>query len=675
MDWSGTREMLLYHFKDLTVEIVWENGIPVTYDVLRICILLQCVLLNFKKANHFIPDLKTVNALNPFENGEGVYDSILWANFRVLMNVKFTSGEILFIPGVLFPSYIWRNGGKTGVSGMTPLIPILFPTVIVFETDIQSLRSSSPSDLKLIGDFSEALIIFAVFDQNAVKVACFACSMQYYNKQQYLETIWYALELVPVREKSASNFRNLFQYWKSLQMHLKFFNKENGCEYIQGCKSIGNSRDISDEIYRAFFKHTNCSNFVRCLTFYKRHVSLNLQAFYDGSFLSKIFPTATHQSEYTFQVIFPKANKIHTNLDAFLTPFQLTVWISIGLIIFAISIWLIYVEGEDCINVLFWQYAVIFEQNDKQPFQCRFRGKALILLWVFTAVFLRQFYISTLYSFMTKEGEPQDFPKTMEELLNRTDFELISPKELYYTIGENVFFWEQYMYIGNIFNGRRPNASCINSNLTDKYLRIFYKSKFLNFTFNRKTVNDIGDGKSINVYRYVPAPKRISSRLNAYNKLHTSKKTYETKKFLKFAIVCKEACESEWNVANSLSKIFHTIIPKQQKPFLIISSFWIQRRPSFAALAFSGFLDSFVSSGLYGRVTENFQNQRRLVSRHASKNFINSDMENDNGNEVDDGVQCPTKISAFIGTLIIMLCMLVMSFVMLAIEIIMHFNE
>ncbi|CAL8068591.1 unnamed protein product [Orchesella dallaii] len=598
-----------------------------------------------------------------------VYDSILWANARALKNLKFVSGEILFVPGIIFPTKYWRAGGPTAVNIMAGFLAIRFPTAILFETSNQYFNGSSPSDHRIVTDFSEALTIFVNLDKDTVKVSCFSCALQGNYDKKYYGIPWYSLDFVAVPQIYASNFKNLLKYWKNIQSSLQFVihdnsndepKEEENSEYYEN-QSISK---IFNEIYKEYFKKTNCSNSEKCLKFYKFKVSLHLRLVYQGSYLMRLHSGATHQIEYTFQAVFPNVHILDTNLNAFLTPFELSVWICLGVAIFAISIWLIFAEKEGWNKVLLWQYAVIFEQNDKHPFKCELKIKILVLTWVGAAFVLRQFYISTLYSLMTKEKELNDFPKTMQELLNQTVFDLLASQE-FVTDLKSALYHDFYISLINLYNDRPENSSMINSGLTQRYLRIFYKSYYLNSSIISHTDVTHIHQNAITFYKYVQRPYR---KLTAYVEMEVAKKIYEDRKFIRFAMICKAGCESQYGDAISHSKDFRRIIPRQQKAFLIVNHFWVQDRPSFATLRFSEFLASFVNSGLYGRIIE----QHRLSSIQAANNFSHAGLRNPYGKEQNGGFQRPTKISSLIGTLIVMFCMLVVAFLMLVVEIIMH---
>jgi len=52
--WTTTQLMLTNHFKDSTVEFLWEKQTKITETLLNSCILLNCILLNFRILSNVI---------------------------------------------------------------------------------------------------------------------------------------------------------------------------------------------------------------------------------------------------------------------------------------------------------------------------------------------------------------------------------------------------------------------------------------------------------------------------------------------------------------------------------------------------------------------------------------------------------------------------------------------
>jgi len=76
--------------------------------------------------------------------------------------------------------------------------------------------------------------------------------------------------------------------------------------------------------------------------------------------------------------------------------------------------------------VMVWQVSAVLEQEGCKLEHSKFGVTFLVVVWLLSLVFIRQFYNSSLYSFFTADRDPHDFPSSIEEVLNRGDVSLIS---------------------------------------------------------------------------------------------------------------------------------------------------------------------------------------------------------------------------------------------------------
>jgi len=83
------------------------------------------------------------------------------------------------------------------------------------------------------------------------------------------------------------------------------------------------------------------------------------------------------------------------------------------------------------------------------------------------------------------------------------------------------------------------------------------------------------------------------------------KADYEEREFVKFGVVCKVECRSNWILGSERGNQLHKCIPRQN-PFFTTSEFWSMIRPSFAAHFWPSFLGMYVQSGLHDFLNKTF---------------------------------------------------------------------
>ncbi len=132
-----------------------------------------------------------------------------------------------------------------------------------------------------------------------------------------------------------------------------------------------------------------------------------------------------------------------TNITAFLAPFDILGWVVITATFFLLGIVLFksHLRG----NPYFWLFAVTLEQETSKRSSVNKSNWHVIILWMFASQLLRILYGSSLYTYMTKEGEPIDIPRTFTDLVRNNSLKLLSDwTTLHHFIQQSNLVYQEY---------------------------------------------------------------------------------------------------------------------------------------------------------------------------------------------------------------------------------------
>ncbi|CAL8127783.1 unnamed protein product [Orchesella dallaii] len=367
------------------------------------------------------------------------WENIFFTNFKIILKQRYCAPNLVLILDSVFKLMSGSNCDfnnqlihQLGVDEFqrtrTPTA-FLWP-INVFNSTVEfwcSKRLTYPT-------FASAILIFANENSNSISIGSFVdgISKSLYDFQTNRWTM--SISFRSVSTPFGSTFTSLIEFWKRIHSSFHFRAETSGSKPItyNGMSLTTMLRSqVNDEkleTFRAFFKWTNCSNYEGCLNFYSE--LLKVSDANKVSILREVFPFGQSQIWYMFQVLFPKTNYFDSNIAAFLKPFTGFVWLYTISTIAIISAFLIWKGNGSAGSMLFLHYSIVFEQDDGRQFQkSRPWVKVMISLWIFTAIALRNFYNSSLYSMMAAERIPDEYPKSIMEFLGRKDFDLLVPEK------------------------------------------------------------------------------------------------------------------------------------------------------------------------------------------------------------------------------------------------------
>ncbi|CAL8127808.1 unnamed protein product [Orchesella dallaii] len=442
VSWLQIQNILITHFQNSTIEFLWEENTPISASTLVRCMKLQCILLLF---NSLWLQRKTHNL--PFDDKHDLLQKFCWINLRrsnaiALIPQKYSPHNLLLFSDSTFPSKVGRNRElQTSIFKFqiyNSSTPIFIPNAIVFNSPYPIDQTKYIEEALFVEPaVTSAILIFANSQENVVKIGSLAngISNYQYDKERHFWMV--KISFQNILRYAASSYTDLVSFWENIHSNFHFGPKvsnENTCISLASYKNpLAFYDDQSCETFRTYITWSNCTDFKTCYHFYSKRLKLiNLRDWYN---LRQFFPFGHNLINLGFQVLFPKVNLFDANLTAFLSPLTMNVWLCTLLSIISISIWLIWLEGGLLRKILYWQFTVLFEQDEGYRFRKGgFWAKIIVIGWILSSILLRNFYNSSLYSMIAAEREPNNYPHSLQELLGHKDFQFLVHDEACFDI-------------------------------------------------------------------------------------------------------------------------------------------------------------------------------------------------------------------------------------------------
>ncbi|CAL8112245.1 unnamed protein product [Orchesella dallaii] len=592
--WQETQPIFLESFKDSTVEIVWGNGDPLTSTILAQCILLPCVLMIF---NIYHVEDQIYNLSHKYDSNrnywirEQAQTHILAHNAIVIARQKYSTHDFLLIADTVSHKNRWHERPFLSLFvELSTQIPIKLPMVVILTIPKPGIISPDSIQGRVISVFVSSILIFVNLSSNSLYIGCFSC---HENHKQIIEAIRFkpsdsiTFEFLP--KSSANSLKDIYLHWKSLHSHL-FLGSEakpdNCMTFSSYNEGLFPFPEETCQVYEEYFRYKNCSNFEACILFYTELLQISPKHSIGVHDSWRIFPFVQNQTDISLQILFPNIKFFDANLEAYLAPFKLDIWLCLLSSMIGFSAWLIWIEGQNFGRVAFIQFSIILEQNVEHLRTKRICGKSMLILWIYCSIFLRFFYTSSLYSLLTDDEVPIDYPQNMQELLLRRDFDVLLTDELFETI-----YWT--------FAGMDSYPP---QQLEKFYIRVLKKAFFMTEDIGTSALQHILNGEAGEVWYF------IEKNLTSVRALNNARHKTEYLKFHSFAIMCETANDESCSIFEPFSgnvRLYHVFLKESR--FFSSNAFWSESSPSFVTIHFSEFLGSFVHSGLYELLVVRFR--------------------------------------------------------------------
>ncbi|CAL8132776.1 unnamed protein product [Orchesella dallaii] len=604
--WTVVESTLVNYFRDSTIEFVWEEYNQVTRLAFTKCIIFQCVILNFDwlKLQH------TVQTATPrkFEkiSSQATYEYILEANAWIISSIKHSVSDILMFSDSTFAENIWNRIPQITTINLNKKRSQKYPSVIAISGRYYSTQQSLDDyNIPYITpSFSSQILLFVSIENNDVRmgVVPLVCADEIHCPNFNLNL--FELQFDPIPKVSEFSMKYIQNFWQRIHSSTVFRTYDDEISK-KHCKPLYSLRVIKTdylfpecEIYEMYYEYVNCTGFEGCNTIHHGPLSLISKFISDIPPYSYIFPFTQYSVDYTFEVLLPRTHFFDANLTAFLSPFTFQIWLCMVIAILSVSIWLIFARKQCFEEVALWQLSSILEQDGNGLVNKKIlKGFTLTTLWCFLLFSMRQFYCSSLYSFMTAGMDSKDFPKSIAELRNRSDFDLVYPLEVVQTMTRIA---------------TDPNLS---RKLVDTYLYMFSKafitmSRLKGITSVAETLLDISEAKDIMVTTYSLASHDHTQSL--YDVLFDATFIMEPNKCVnlqKFVSICQYDCLATMELFDKQKFVRK---PFKQDSLLKLPKFWFQFEPSMVTFRVSRFLSSVSESGLHDIATNQYEKFERM---------------------------------------------------------------
>ncbi|CAL8127777.1 unnamed protein product [Orchesella dallaii] len=572
---------LIKNFAEPTVEFLWEENSQLTFSALSQCIILSCILLNFhsfeleRKLQHDKIETETLHEI------KSPYQFVTESHVKIFRNHRHSSNKFILFSDTTFPSI-----NRSSLLNLNYKVAGYrkqhrkYPFIIISSLLDHPILSTDPENWKYSLDLSSIILLFVAHASGAVRLG-YVCNVS-------VDFPWYNIRIAtfPVATNELSSSNILLSLWERLHSTTRFESEHQDTDTDLSCipMSFSGASEMFDDtcvFQTTYCKLRNCSRETCCATIYTV-LSTNI---YPTSLIYpyfQILPFVQNQIDFRIQILFPAQNLFETNLTAFLYPFCFKVWLSCLVGMTAVSLWFIGYERQSICKVLFWQHSIILEQ-DGQFGNMGARGSTLIIIWMLSLFLIRQFYGSSLYSFMTTKNEPSEYPKDIHEALARSDFDFICSSA----------FETRLLFVGLHIELPRKLFNFYVSILSRSYFTIPESGK----DFETLTQQNASHGKKTRVYsRIYNKTYENSTRLFIAMVLAYAQTTYNSIVFNRFIYICEPGCMDGPGFFGQTMLVHKSA---KDHPLLTYHEFWFQTEPCFESFRFAKFLSRFVKSGLY----------------------------------------------------------------------------
>ncbi|CAL8128331.1 unnamed protein product [Orchesella dallaii] len=644
--WPETRNGLLQPFQMSTLEIVWDETLQITTSIFMQYITLQGILLHYS-TSHLLRNIENSSSELDMERMRGsALQHVLEINARIVTKQRFSAKEILLVSDSVFASSS-RNFVLQSEVVLDPRKPIQLPTVIF--TAVRNTLGLSAQNSYVFNFLSVTPLLFINLKDYSISIGCFTCEPSFSNN--WKSTFKLRLTHKPLVKEHVT-VENIKVYWRKIRSTLQFeHTRQKNC-VKHSRLAVGSDFPYEFcEIYEEYFKYINCSNVMECLLVHinvlgVRKIGVKADGFL-FNFKAQIFSCGLEQIDYTLQMIFPKVQFFDTNLTSFLTPFTLNIWLFTLAAIGGIAMCIIFLDSEKIFNSLFQIYSILTSQDAGQITGRQPGVTLIIIIWIFSTILLREAYNSSLYSFLTAEQSPKNFPRTIEELLDRNDFDLILPISFHDEVMFGLFFWD---------------VALLPKSLATFYMKILTRAYFMIRGFYKEALETISSGGVHLMWHYARILTKyytVGAWLDSTNRLQQENVTTK-----KFAVLCKGKCDTKWNIALLEKQGLERVNPKQNA-FFRSFEFWTISYPTFLSFTFTKFLNPFVESGIHEWVINRYRLLEKIALIKVSPNMLKLRMKtnysivsyalfaNERREPDNEYNEKPTKVSALTGTFII----------------------
>lgn len=457
---------------------------------------------------------------------------------------------------------------------------------------------------------------------------CYSCHKSHLRKKlnyNLMSPLLYQLHSFP---QSLDNFNKV---WQNLHRRLNNFGESHQFSVTRiifgDCSfNVNTNRKhhaSSDCVYYILSVLLNCTSVICLQNIYFGDTTVH----YFVNATSVVIPYGVQFDGFRHSVVLGFDEFKHFqmfDLDRFFLPFDYKTWILLTGMTFLMGI-LFKKLARSIRNTYYWLISVLLEQGDDFQNVRILQAQILIVCWLYATIFIRNFYVSSIYSEITKVPSPKDIPRSFQDVFadsagtgNRGSF-----VGLFQTLA-----WSLYAQL-IVLNGSKK-VSETTENL------------------ERSIINNIRYFDDINVTQYVynMSLKHGRVRCSTFNEEVNLKGLCKTgSRFTLIHSATSLGYNSQWGNLKLLLRVFSRrkiIVNLHEPPYLSYPKLWTMNQKYFYFERYEYVISHLVESGIYKLINERHQTFSKVQAFRLTNNgaqfnmsvnafaFVTSSMDTEN---------------------------------------------
>jgi len=414
----------------------------------------------------------------------------------------------------------------------------------------------------------------------SLKLACFICL-----KAGDINWRSIAVESIPEEAKGSVT---LYLYWLRLHSNFSALGNSERPSFVRDSEASC-QKEISacNRLLNDFFLKHHCTNEEVCMRYFLYDTALAREEQPRGI----IFPFGQNEVFYTFNHFYLKEHVMNSNLNAFSYPFDRSTWVFISGSFFGVLLCM-QLKHEKLSESITSLFASLLEQGCDVSMSKL--STAMLCVWAFSGIFYRNFYCSSLFTYMTAQPVPKNMPSNIKELLihNNSNYLIFAPNSL-----SKQIMWNSF-----------DRSSKTN-------LALLKAGWFL---------SDMGQVIDAAINGWDMYDLKIFYPLLEYNESLAFESHFGTTGLAsQFALITDSVSNDVGHLAFFLRNSFKQLEQKTER-FLSTFEFWSQGRSHFMTRLLEKFFGQYMQSGLYERHMQTHRKNEE-VKKMESYNYIKNE--------------------------------------------------
>ncbi|CAL8093192.1 unnamed protein product [Orchesella dallaii] len=354
----------------------------------------------------------------------------------------------------------------THLKALLPQLPILLIVFAHFQKIYASNCEPGPSGnsgfLRLKADlYRQCTVVLTIIVEDSwviqeVYIGCFNCAKTALILEELIsiDDVLRVTALVSWNDVSFTKI-DLDNRWNSVHRYINQLGLERN---IQRFKEFENVTDRNGSfcksgkvfkedicLYDILLERNNCTNPI-CRLLLQISFSYQNAIDVDNEFdLLYMVPFGAQYESLKFALIFSTNEKMKgTTILELLSPFQISVWMYVVLAMLFMSALLAKFNSKMFNSTWFWVLSILLEMDGNIKKRIDWNIGHLMCIWLYGSILLRNFYTSQMYSHLTKEPEPTNLPKSINEMFFNTTVTILADQDVAFALACHLITWRRY---------------------------------------------------------------------------------------------------------------------------------------------------------------------------------------------------------------------------------------